>query len=436
VTKVVARGGLGCIVGNGFGAKSGTITFFSGESHQPATAVIRSWSNTFIEVTVPSTAATGPVEGQTSSGEPFYAGPAYVLEAPNGVGKLTASPVEATLAGEPASVRLLARDSRGRGVKGAKVILSDGLGSLSCVTDAAGSCELTVELFQSATLIAISGIASTEVNVPVTQPPDERMTLTTSSPALLAGETATLSATVTDAAGHAIPNQEVDFSTGSQAVAVLSSSSSFTGGTGVATTTITSKSQDWVVVEAETNHHATVAAVDVSWSTSVVSSIAPDSGPLRGGTTVTIVGRGFIPGAQVYFGNQQATAVTFVASTTLRAVSPAGEGGVDVRVEEAGSDSDAQPVDMFTYGPPVVTGLSPSTGPSAGGTRVTISGVGFAIGAQVFFGSVACTQVRVTSSRSIEVIVPAGTPGSVDVTVATPAGTSTRSPSDRFTYTS
>jgi len=436
VTKVVARGGLACIVGNGFGAKSGTITFLSGESNQPAAAVIRSWSNTFIEVTVPSTAATGPVEGQTSTGEPFYAGPAYVLEAPNGVGKLTASPVEATLVGQPVSVRLRARDSGGRAVTGAKVILSDGLGSLSCTTDAAGSCELTVELFQSATLIAISGTAWTEVNVLVTQPPDERMTLTTSSPALLAGETATLSATVTDVAGHPIPNQEVDFSTGSQAVAVISPSSSFTGGTGIATTTITSKSPDWVVVEAETNHHATGAAVDVSWSTSVVSSIAPDSGPLGGGTTVTIVGRGFIPGAQVYFGNQQATAVTFVASTTLRAVSPAGEGGVDVRVEEAGSDSDAQPVDVFTYGPPVVTGLSPSTGPSAGGTRVTISGVGFAIGAQIFFGAVACTQVRVTSSRSIEVIVPSGTPGVVDVTVATPAGTSTRSPSDRFTYTS
>lgn len=264
VTKVVARGGLACIVGNGFGAKSGMITFFSDGSNQPATAVIRSWSNTFIEVTVPSTAATGPVEGQTSSGEPFYAGPAYVLEAPNRVGKLTASPVQATLAGQPASVRLLARDSGGRAVKGAKVTLSDGLGSLSCTTDTAGSCELTVELFQSATLIAISGTAWTEVNVPVTQPPDKRMTLTTNSPALLAGETATLSATVTDVAGHPIPNQKVDFSTGSQAVAVIRPSSSFTDGTGVATTTITSKSPDWVVVEAETNDHATGAAVDVS----------------------------------------------------------------------------------------------------------------------------------------------------------------------------
>jgi IPT/TIG domain-containing protein len=434
--QIVARRGLACIVGNGFGATAGEITFFTGGSNQPAAAVIRSWSNTLIEMTVPSTAVTGPVEGETSSGEPFYVGPAYVLEAPNGVAKLTASPVEANLAGQPVSVRLLARDSGGRFVKGARVIVSDGLGSVSCTTDASGTCELTIEPFQSATLIAISGTAWTEVKVPVIQPPDERMTLVTSSPALLAGETATLTATVKDAAGHPVFHQQVDFSTTGQHAAVISPASSFTDSTGAATTTITSTSPDWVIVEADTNDHATIAVVDVSWSTSVVSSISPVSGPLGGSTEVTIAGRGFVTGALVYFGNQQAVSVTFVSSTMLRAISPAGEGGVDVRVEEAGSDSSAEPVDVFTYGPPVVMGLSPATGPSAGGTPVTISGVGFAIGAQVFFGSVACSQIRVTSSKSIDVIVPPGSPGIVDVTVITPAGTSARTSSDRYSYSS
>ncbi len=435
-SQVVARGGLACIVGNGFGASAGEITFWTGGSDQGMAAAIRSWSDTLIEVTVPSRAVTGPVEGQTSNREPFYAGPAFVLDAANGVARLTPSPVEANLSGQPVSVRLLARDSDGRAVKGASVVLSDGLGSLSCTTDASGSCELTIQPVQSSTLIAISGTAWTEVMVPVTQPPDERMTLTASSPALLAGETATLTATVQDVAGHPIPNQEVDFSTQSHHVAVISPSRSFTNRTGAATTTINSASPDDVVVEADTNDNATIATADVSWSTSLVSSISPASGPLGGGTGVTIAGRGFVPGAQVYFGNQQAMSVTFVASTTLRAISPAGEGGVDVRVSEAGSDSSPQPEDVFTYGPPVVMGLSPASGPSAGGTRVTIRGVGFAIGAQVFFGSVACTRLRVNSSRSIDVIVPSGTPGTVDVTVATPAGTSIRSPSDRFRYSS
>jgi len=435
-TKVVARGGLACIVGNGFGAKAGNITFWTGGSDPGMVAVIRSWSDTLIEMTVPSRAVTGPVQGRTSNADSFYAGPAYVLDAPNGVARLTASPVKAILAAEPVSVRLFARDSGGRAVHGARVILTDGLDSLSCTTDASGRCELTIQPIQSATLIAISGTAWTEVMVPVTQPPDQTMTLITSSAALLAGERAFLTATVTDVAGHPVPNQEVHFSTQSQHAAVISPSRSFTDSAGAATTTITSASPDDVVVEADTNDNATIAVLDVSWSTSLVSSISPASGPLRGGTNVTIAGRGFLPGAQVYFGNQQAMSVTFVASTRLRAVSPAGEGAVDVRVEEAGSDSSPQPVDVFTYGPPVVMGLSPAAGPSAGGTRVTISGVGFAIGAQVFFGSVACTQLRVASSTSIQVIVPSGTPGTVDVVVTTPAGTSTRSASDRFAYSS
>ena len=434
--QVVARGGLACIVGNGFGVKAGEVRFWTGGSDAGVAAVVRSWSATLIEVTVPSRAVTGPVLGRTSQGESFYTGPAYVLDPPNGVARLTASPAETVLAGRPVPVRLFALDSGGRAVKAARVILTDGLASLSCTTDASGSCELTIQPIQTSTVIAISGTAWTEVKVPVTQPPDQTMTLIASPPALLAGETATLTATVTDVAGHPIPNQEVDFSTQSHHVAVLSRSRSFTGSTGAATTTITSASPDDVVVEADTNDNSTIATVDVSWSTSLVSSISPVGGPLRGGTSVTIAGRGFVPGAQVYFGNQRAMSVTFVASTRLRAVSPAGEGAVDVRVEEAGSDSSPQAVDVFTYGPPVVIGLSPATGPSAGGTRVTISGVGFAVGAQVFFGSVACTQLRVTSSTSIQVIVPPGTPGSVDVTVTTPAGASTRSASDRFTYSS
>src|SRR5260370_27634329 len=42
VTKVVAHGGLACIVGNGFGAKSRAITFFTGGRTPPATAAVRS----------------------------------------------------------------------------------------------------------------------------------------------------------------------------------------------------------------------------------------------------------------------------------------------------------------------------------------------------------------------------------------------------------
>ena len=83
---------------------------------------------------------------------------------------------------------------------------------------------------------------------------------------------------------------------------------------------------------------------------------------------------------------------------------------------------------------PTVTGLSPTSGPAAGGTSVTIAGSGFASGDTVSFGANAGTSVVVNSASSITVTSPAGSVGTVDVTVITPVGTTATSPSDQFTY--
>jgi hypothetical protein len=84
---------------------------------------------------------------------------------------------------------------------------------------------------------------------------------------------------------------------------------------------------------------------------------------------------------------------------------------------------------------PVVTSISPSTGPYLGGTSVVISGTGFSSGATVRFGTVAATSLSVISSTSIVAASPAGTPGStVQVSVTTVAGTSANTSADDFTY--
>jgi TolB protein len=80
-----------------------------------------------------------------------------------------------------------------------------------------------------------------------------------------------------------------------------------------------------------------------------------------------------------------------------------------------------------------VTGISPGTGPSAGGTSVAITGHGFVAGAKVRFGSAAATKVVVHSLTSITATSPAGT-GTVDVVVTTSRGTSATSGADRFTF--
>lgn len=83
--------------------------------------------------------------------------------------------------------------------------------------------------------------------------------------------------------------------------------------------------------------------------------------------------------------------------------------------------------------PPTVTGISPSSGPTAGGTMVTLTGTGFLAGASVSFGSNAASNVVAASSTSITATVPAGS-GTVDVVVTDTSGTSAVSPADRYTY--
>jgi hypothetical protein len=81
---------------------------------------------------------------------------------------------------------------------------------------------------------------------------------------------------------------------------------------------------------------------------------------------------------------------------------------------------------------PVVSGVTPSSGPAAGGTQVGIAGTGFTGTNGVFFGATP-TRFVVLSDNSIVAISPPGT-GTVDVRVTTPFGTSASQTLGRFTY--
>ena len=83
---------------------------------------------------------------------------------------------------------------------------------------------------------------------------------------------------------------------------------------------------------------------------------------------------------------------------------------------------------------PFVTGLEPATGPTEGGTVVTISGGNFAGATSVAFGFAAATQFEIVSPSTIRATAPAGSAGSVDVTVTTPEGASAVSSHSQFTY--
>ena len=83
---------------------------------------------------------------------------------------------------------------------------------------------------------------------------------------------------------------------------------------------------------------------------------------------------------------------------------------------------------------PVITTISPGSGPADGGTAVTIHGTGLTGATAVLFGGAQATGVTVLSDQLINAATPPGG-GTVNVTVVTPAGTSASVAASQFAYT-
>src|ERR1039458_10202848 len=99
-----------------------------------------------------------------------------------------------------------------------------------------------------------------------------------------------------------------------------------------------------------------------------VTSVSPNTGPVAGGTAVTLTGTNFAAGATVTFGGTAATNVVVVNGTTITATTPAhAAGSVAVTVTNSNGLS-GNLATGFTYvAQPTVTGVSPNSGTTAGG---------------------------------------------------------------------
>ena len=168
-----------------------------------------------------------------------------------------------------------------------------------------------------------------------------------------------------------------------------------------------------------------------------VTAVSPEGGSSGGNTAVTITGTHLGEAEQVMFGSIPAKSFTIKSATTISAVSPAGSGTVDVTVATASGSSPTGPADRFKYTftgpPPVVTGVAPSEGTTAGGTTVTISGKELTGASEVHFGASAAASFKVESPTTISAVSPVGG-GTIDVTVGTAGGTSETTAADHFTY--
>jgi hypothetical protein len=169
-----------------------------------------------------------------------------------------------------------------------------------------------------------------------------------------------------------------------------------------------------------------------------VTGVNPTSGSTDGGATVTITGTNLAGATAVQFGKTTAT-VSADSATSVTATAPTGSAGaVDVTVTTPGGTSATSSADTFTYvtappPAPSVTGVNPTSGTTLGGTPVTITGTNLSGVTAVLFGMTTGT-VTADSSSSITTTAPAGSAGTVDVTVTTSGGTSATSSADSYTY--
>jgi uncharacterized delta-60 repeat protein len=174
-----------------------------------------------------------------------------------------------------------------------------------------------------------------------------------------------------------------------------------------------------VVVTNPDGQAGTLLGGFIYYAAPIVSGVAPNYGPTAGGTAVTIYGQNFRPGMQVAFGGVVATPVQVLDATMATTTTPAKTGGlVDVVVANVDGQTGTRTGGFTYYWPPAPTGVSPSSGPTGGGTAVTITGISFRTGVAVTFGGVVATGVQMVNGTTLTAVTPAHSAGAVDVVVA------------------
>lgn len=166
----------------------------------------------------------------------------------------------------------------------------------------------------------------------------------------------------------------------------------------------------------------TVSKIAIIGSTPAptVSGLSIASGPLAGGGSLTISGDNLTGATGVSFGGTTATILSGTDDTlavTVPSVGSAGARNVTVTTPGGTSTQNAP----YTYvAAPVVTAMLPTSGPTTGGTVVTISGSDLA-GASVDIDGLPVTP-SANSGSSLTFSTPAAAAGPASVTVTTAGG--------------
>ncbi|HYK03028.1 MAG TPA: IPT/TIG domain-containing protein [Thermoanaerobaculia bacterium] len=149
-----------------------------------------------------------------------------------------------------------------------------------------------------------------------------------------------------------------------------------------------------------------------------ISTATPNSGPITGGTIVTIFGDGFQAPVQVLFGAAEARVIT-VDFSKIMVEAPAGRdtsetgnlpvtGFVPILVRNINSQTEDLVDDAFRYVNQIaITAVGPGGSPFTGGQRVTIDGTGFVapvvINVRTGDGDLSLQPISVSGTRIIAI---------------------------------
>lgn len=174
---------------------------------------------------------------------------------------------------------------------------------------------------------------------------------------------------------------------------------------------------DLEVVNAGGDRDYLVGGFEVTPPDPVVAVVAPGTGDPGGGTSLTISGAAFRPGARVVVGNRiyrdgeiggcvvvDANTITLTTDTTI-----AGSHDVVV-IDPTGVEGRA--ADSFdVVVTPVLASVFPAVGTASGGSTITLSGTGFVENMTVAIDGVVQSNVILDSPSRMRIVTAGGVPG-------------------------
>ena len=281
------------------------------------------------------------------------------------------------------------------------------LSTVSGSTSGGGSLTISGSHFLGTTAISFGSANVTSYTIA------NDNTITVVIPAAAAGAAGVVNVTVTNAAGTSPVSSASQFT-------YTNSSTGNSGSSGGSNSSAGSGS---------TPGSSGVMTPDIA-GVPIVDGLDVNGGTTVGGDTVSIYGVGFTNAQGVYFASQPAQSFTVVSDNMITAITPAFAGtnpSVNVWVSSSAGPSLASGATQFTFTSPTalpsVTGITSAAGSVVPGTLISVQGSNFLGATAVTIGGSAAAYT-IQSPTTLQVIVPSGLSGSVNLAVTNANGTS------------